>query len=176
MQMDSSVPLDVASTAMRYRAEEGLDRGCHAGKVRAPASAAQQWKYDRVTQQLRTSQDGYCVTATSPHSKIKQTTMVLGRLLGVDSPHSFAFVFLNNKNVSSSVTCDEQCMANAMALLLSASARAASSATVTYAVQEVWSGGKPTGATIKCSASGCEKLIVDVECCGGSTYVRMVPQ
>ena len=103
--------------------------------------------------------------------------MVLGRPLGVDSPHSFAFVFLNNKNISSSVTCDEQCMANAMALLpSSASARAASSATVTYTVQEVWSGGKPTGATVKCSAHGCEKLIVDVECCGGSTYVRMVPQ
>ena len=146
-------------------------------KCATPASAAQQWKYDRVTQQLTTSQDGYCVTATSPRSKIKQTTMVLGRPLGVDSPHSFAFVFLNNKNISSSVTCDEQCMANAMALLpSSASARAASSATVTYTVQEVWSGGKPTGATVKCSAHGCEKLIVDVECCGGSTYVRMVPQ
>jgi hypothetical protein len=169
---------DVASDSQCATApKKGATGVVTLAKCATPASAAQQWKYDRVTQQLTTSQDGYCVTATSPRSKIKQTTMVLGRPLGVDSPHSFAFVFLNNKNVSSSVTCDEQCMANAMALLpSSASARAASSATVTYTVQEVWSGGKPTGATIKCSASGCEKLIVDVECCGGSTYVRMVPQ
>ena len=38
----------------------------------------------------------------------------------------------------------------------------------------MWSGGNPTGATIKCSATGCEKLVVDVQCCGGSTYVRLV--
>ena len=49
--------------------------------------------------------------------------------------------------------------------------------TTTYVVQEVWSGGKPTGDKVKCSdKSSCDPLTVHVDCCGGTTYVRLVPQ
>jgi hypothetical protein len=64
-----------------------------------------------------------------------------------------ALVFLNNKNASTSVTCDAQCMETMLALRppavvssaeqarSSTSSSAGSSASVMYAVQEVWSGG-----------------------------------
>ena len=60
-------------------------------------------------------------------------------------------MFLNNKNTSTSVTCDAQCMETMLALRppavalsagqASSSTSAGSSASVMYAVQEVWSGG-----------------------------------
>jgi hypothetical protein len=45
-----------------------------------------------------------------------------------------------------------------------------------YGVQEVWSGAKPTGATVQCSGGRCDPLTVEVEKYGGTTYVRLVLQ
>ena len=48
---------------------------------------------------------------------------------------------------------------------------------VSYDVQEVWSGGKKVlGAPIKCAASSCDPVTVTVEGHGGTTYVRLVPR
>ena len=148
---------------------------------------------DASSKQLRTADGTHCVTASSPKSKIKQATLVMGRPLGLGAPHSYAMVFLNNLNRSASVTCDAACMANMLALRPNASAAAGSSDgvagsgsgsgsgsdgdSVSYDVQEVWSGGKKVlGAPIKCTASSCDPVTVTVEGHGGTTYVRLVPK
>jgi hypothetical protein len=73
-----------------------------------PVAARQKWIYDNATQQLTTGA-GMCVTATTAPSPtpIKATNLILGRPL---SDRGFAVLFLNNKNASMQMTCDEKCM------------------------------------------------------------------
>ena len=74
----------------------------------SPVSTAQRWKYDNKTQQLTTA-GGLCVTAGGGGgpSPVKATTLIVGRPL---HNQGFAVLFLNNKNTSMVMTCDQSCM------------------------------------------------------------------
>ena len=117
------------------------------------------------------------MTAQNPVSKIKQTTMVFGRPI---NDGAFAMLFLNNFNVTKSVTCNSACMENMLTLKpkyddtgrTELVARAAG----TYGVEEVWSGGKTVGDPVVCKATGCGPVTVSVAAHGATTYVRLVPK
>ena len=118
-----------------------------------------------------------CVTASSPTSKIKQVTMVFGRPL---SNSSFAMLFLNNKNITQTVTCDATCMDNMLALQPKSDgpthAMLIAQTVGTYRLEDVWS-GNPVGDTlIKCTHTGCDPVTVSVPGYGGSTYIRLLLQ
>lgn len=89
-------------------------------------------------------------------------------------------LFLNNFNVSKSVTCDSACMENMLTLKPKSDdtrrselvARAAG----TYDVQEVWSGGKTVGNPVVCKVTGCDPVTMLVAAHGATTYVRLVPR
>lgn len=156
------------------------DKSVTLNQCASPATAAQQWKYDNSSQQLTTGDGGMCVTASNPTSKIKQNSMVIGRPLGglgFGEPRSFALLFLNNHNATMTVTCDATCMRNLLAMAPKDTAQQPPpKLAASYAVQEVWSGGKPLGAPVKCSAGSCSPVSVSVACCGGTVYVRLVPE
>ena len=146
--------------------------------------ATQKWKYDTGSKQLTTGDGVHCVTASNPKTTILPITLVVGRPLGLEEPHSYAMVFLNNRNSSMNVTCDATCMANMLALKPNATSTAETAADtqeqeelVLYEVQEVWSGGKVLAGVgpLKCSKTSCEPLTVGVLPHGGTTYVRLVP-
>lgn len=118
-----------------------------------------------------------CVTAENPVSKIKQVTMVFGRPV---SDGAFAMLFLNNFNVSKSVTCDSACMENMLTLKAKSDdttrSQLVAQAAGTYDVQEVWSGGKSLGSPVVCKATGCDPVTVSVMAHGATTYVRLAPR
>ena len=62
-------------------AELQHDKSVTLNKCATPPTAAQAFKYDKASNQLTTGDGGLSVTASSPTSKIKQETMVIGRPL-----------------------------------------------------------------------------------------------
>ena len=171
-----------ASSTPQVCAELQHDKSVALAKCTSPPTAAQTWKYTTSSGQLTTGDGGMCVTASSPTSKIKQETMVIGRPLSGQSSakqRSFAMVFLNNKNASVSVTCDRACMKNMLAMAPKPPGNSAKLLPVatTYMIEEVWS-AKPLGvAPIKCSTTGgCDPVTVTVPSNGGTKYVRLVAQ
>ena len=89
-------------------------------------------------------------------------------------------LFLNNFNVSKSVTCDATCMEN-MLTLKPKSDHASHSDLVTraagtYDIEEIWSGGNKIGGPIVCKSTGCDPVTVSVAAHGATTYVRLVPR
>lgn len=142
--------------------------------------ATQIWKYDKVSKQLTAGDGAHCVTASNPKTTILPITLVVGRPLGLEEPHSYAMVFLNNRNSSTNVTCDTTCMANMLALKpkYNATTQSTEVDAQLYEVQEVWSGGKALDGIgpITCSKTSCEPLTVGVLSHGGATYVRLVPK
>jgi hypothetical protein len=161
-------------------AELQHDKSVQLKRCASPITAEQTWKYDKTSQQL-TSGGGMCVTASSPVSKIKQTTMVFGRPI---SGGAYAMLFLNDYNVSKSVTCNASCMENmltlkpksAVAIDSRSRAEVIAEAAGIYTVEEVWSGGKTLGDPITCTATGCGPVTVSVPAHGATTYVRLVPK
>jgi hypothetical protein len=89
-------------------------------------------------------------------------------------------LFLNNFNVTKSVTCDSACMENMLTLKPKSSGTRRSElvarAAGTYDVEEVWSGGKALGNPVVCKATGCNPVTVSVAAHGATTYVRLVPK
>merc|ERR1711998_303474 len=137
-----------------------------------PVPPNQTWKYNSSGFQELTTSSGLCVTARSPNSKIKQTTMAFGRPL---SKSSFAMVFLNNYNVTQNVTCDSKCMTNMIGMKPRAvlGAKTALRVSATYAVQDVWSGSLLKVAPVICIAAECDPVIIQVPAYGGTSYVRL---
>jgi len=178
---DSSKNWTITPTGQLQSAANGdcatlqSDKSVKLAKCITPLAAAQTWKYDKASLQL-TSSDGMCFTASSPTSKIKQTTMVIGRPL---SQSAFAILFVNNHNTTQHVTCDASCMSNLIALKPKSDGRTReqlqAQAAGTYTLEEVWTGTKIPGVSIKCTATGCDPVTVNVAAFGGATYVRMLP-
>eukprot|EP01048_Picozoa_sp_COSAG05_P016290 COSAG05_NODE_2079_length_3603_cov_2.777968_2_plen_345_part_00 len=102
-------------SAEGFCATEQRDGTVTLSKCLSPVPDTQQWKYDRSTKQLTQGDRIHCVTASTPKSKIKQATLIIGRPLA-GAPRSFAMVFLNNLDHSTSVTCDTQCMGRMLAM------------------------------------------------------------